>query len=337
MSFQYMSLPGVEPQRNHTHFSVPTSIERESENDRLLYSSPSKEKASKYKGVYKCGRKWKTQVKKTAIEQEPLSSFFFSHGVCQVQIGGVQYYLGVYEKEEDAFNMYLEFIKKNPQLHWNHLSTSPVEQSSESSLYSHAALPAAPLVDVNGFKLIEEEMYESVAMASSTNQFGTGYSDTASHHRDFYVPSPAIPSVHSNSDGGAVKKLRASEIHTSPLFKPHSAGSSHRMVCNEPDQRWSWRRQILIGKCLFLSSSLHQLQFQVYLSQHASHDRQCSSEVAPPLHFNDAHGRTNGHVNEHQEHPDSVARLTFSDFNFLFCILDQCLASLLAECPPFQR
>lgn len=234
--------------------------------------------------------------------------------------------------------MYLEFIKKNPQLHLNHLSTSSVEQSSESSLYANAALPDVPLVDSHGFNLIEkEEKYESATTASSTHQFGAGHCGGGGHHLDFYVPSPAIPSVHTTHDGGATKKLRASEIHSCPLFEPHSAGGSHQMMCTEPDQLWGWRRQVLIGKCLFLSSSLHQLQFQVYLSQQASCDRQCSSNVTPPLHFDDAHGQTNGHVKEYHEHPDSVARLTFSDFNILFCILDQCLASLLSGCPPFQR
>lgn len=345
MNFPFMSLSGVEPQRHHRHFPVPTSIEQDSENDRF-YASPSKEKASKYKGVYKCGRKWKTQVNSTATKPWTSRVFLILWCLFQVQIGGVQYYLGVFEKEEDAFNMYLEFINKNPQIHLNHFSSSSVEQSSfESSLHSNATLHDGSVVDSHGYNMqvIEREgMFESTTTTSSSSAhqaFGTGHSSASTHHGDFYVPSPAaVPSLPVTREGGAMKKLRASEMQRTTMFEPYSTGqtSSHQMMTyTDSDQQWTWRRQVLIGKCLFLSSSLHQLQFQVYLSQQAS--SQSSSKTTPPT--VDIHDQTNGNHTKvmHQDHPDSLTRLTIADFNVLFGILDQCLASLLAGLSPIHH
>lgn len=67
MSFQCLPPTGVptfmtDDVNLHPPCTVPPSIANDTSEKYPLFSSPTKERASKYKGVYKCGRKWKTQV-----------------------------------------------------------------------------------------------------------------------------------------------------------------------------------------------------------------------------------------------------------------------------------
>jgi hypothetical protein len=63
-------------------------------------------KASKYRGVYKCGRKWKSQVRLAATYVDHLIAPYITH--TQIQIDGVQHYLGIFETEAIAASKYNE-------------------------------------------------------------------------------------------------------------------------------------------------------------------------------------------------------------------------------------
>lgn len=63
-------------------------------------------KASKYRGVYKCGRKWKSQVNfflfhlyVISFIQHKINECVNAHLSIQIQVGGVQHYLGIFENE----------------------------------------------------------------------------------------------------------------------------------------------------------------------------------------------------------------------------------------------
>lgn len=279
-----------------------------------------REKASKFKGVYKCGKKWKAQV----------------------QIAGVQHYLGVFEKEEDAAKVYENFLEHHQLLDLNlderfHTTEAGILVALSNNSHGHANGNISAANHITG----EGTVYWPNSLVASHSLNSLYLNDIPSSSEPDYGQKGVFDmnnhnwkdaSDHSNTVFESFSSITPTSLPAAsfdPLFSKsylgfHSVSSNHFPERSMTPYEWEreWIRRILVGRLLYLSSCLYEQQFQNYME---SLENQQEGKAAPGK--NHAYRRLKRKLD--QRIADGVLASSDVDGNMLHGYLENCLSRLI--------
>lgn len=192
----------------------------------------------------------------------------------KVQVNGIQHYLGVFEREEDAAKVYLEFIQNSlneKDFEDNELCRKGHKPSCANGNFSMFCCIPRSLTQHPSQAI--EDTFQSISLpelttttASNKNSGPINWKYTASKMEDSSCYDSLLNPIACRQTKviDLSSEMRGNTISNSIANNLYYNNVLDQQVSASEEWKNFWVRRVLIGKALHLSASLYQLRYEVY-------------------------------------------------------------------------